>query len=182
MDLRGQIYGVKAVLPILREQRRGTIIGVSSGLGVRAVLLMIPYCVAKSGVSALHEGQRLEERHAESGVHVTTILPASVDTPFPDSTRSWTSVRPAPIPPVCQPKAVAEAPTPGERSRGRRGRPVRATTQPLDAPGRLPPHPGQDHRHRFGRHSRLEVAPPPARSAPLVADATVRGCRARAGR
>ena len=59
VDLRGQVYGVKAVLPILREQGRGTIIGVSSGLGVRAVPLMIPYCTAKSGVNALYEGLRL---------------------------------------------------------------------------------------------------------------------------
>jgi NAD(P)-dependent dehydrogenase (short-subunit alcohol dehydrogenase family) len=109
VDLRGQVYGVKAVLPILRAQGRGTIIGVSSGLGVRAVPLMIPYCIAKSGVNALYEGLRLEERHAQSGVRVTTILPASVDTPFYDSAASWMGVRPAPIPPVYQPRAVAEA-------------------------------------------------------------------------
>jgi len=75
VDLRGQVYGVKAVLPILREQRHGTIIGVSSGVGVRAVPLMIPYCIAKSGVNALYEGLRLEKRHAKSNVRVTTILP-----------------------------------------------------------------------------------------------------------
>jgi len=109
VDLRGQVYGVKAVLPILRAQRHGTIIGVSSGLGVRAVPLMIPYCIAKSGVNALYEGLRLEERHAKSGVRVTVILPASVDTPFYDSAASWMGVRPAPIPPVYQPRAVAEA-------------------------------------------------------------------------
>ena len=112
VDLRGQVYGVKAVLPILpilREQRHGTIIGVSSGVGVRAVPLMIPYCIAKSGVNALYEGLRLEERHAKSNVRVTTILPASIDTPFYDSVPSWMGVRPAPIPPVYQPRAVAEA-------------------------------------------------------------------------
>ncbi|MDK3256626.1 SDR family oxidoreductase [Blastococcus capsensis] len=109
VDLRGQVYGVKAVLPILREQGHGTIIGVSSGLGVRAVPLMVPYCIAKSGVNALYEGLRLEERHANSGVRVTTILPASIDTPFYGSARSWMGVRPAPIPPVYQAKAVAEA-------------------------------------------------------------------------
>jgi len=109
VDLRGQVYGVKAVLPILREQGHGTIIGVSSGVGVRSVPLMIPYCIAKSGVNALYEGLRLEERHAKSGVRVNTILPASIDTPFYDSAASWMGVRPAPIPPVYQPRAVAEA-------------------------------------------------------------------------
>jgi len=95
VDLRGQVYGVKAVLPILREQGHGTIIGVSSRLGVRAVPLMVPYCIAKAGVNALYEGLRLEERHAKSGVRVTTILPASIDTPFYDSAASWMGVRPA---------------------------------------------------------------------------------------
>ena len=109
VDLRGQVYGVKAVLPILRAQGHGTIIGVSSGLGVRAVPLMIPYCIAKSGVNALYEGLRLEERRARSGVRVTVILPASIDTPFYDAAASWTGRRPAPIPPVYQPRAVAEA-------------------------------------------------------------------------
>jgi len=78
VDLRGQVYGVKAVLPILREQGHGTIIGVSSGLGVRAVPLMIPYCIAKAGVNALYEGLRLEERHAKSGVR-DRHRPAHVD-------------------------------------------------------------------------------------------------------
>jgi len=40
---------------------------------------MIPYCIAKAGVNALYEGLRLEERHAKSGVRVTTILPASIN-------------------------------------------------------------------------------------------------------
>ncbi len=109
VDLRGHVYGVKAVLPILREQGHGAIIGVSSGLGIRSVPLMIPYCMAKSGVNALYEGLRLEERRAESGVRITTVLPASIDTPFYDSAASWMGVRPAPIPPVYQPRVVAEA-------------------------------------------------------------------------
>lgn len=103
------MYGVKAVLPIPREQGRGTRIGVSAGLGARAVPLMIPYCIAKAGVNALYEGLRLEERHIQSGVRVTTILPASIDTPFYDSAASWLGVRPASIPPVYQPRAFAGA-------------------------------------------------------------------------
>ncbi len=42
-------------------------------------------------------------------MRVTTILPASMDTPFYDCAASWVGVRPAPIPPVYQPRAVAEA-------------------------------------------------------------------------
>lgn len=109
VSLLGQIYGIKAVLPVMRTQGHGVIIGVSSGLGVRAVPLQIPYCIAKAGVVAAYEGLRLEERRAKSGVELTTILPASVDTPLYDSAPSWLGRRPAAIPPVYHPSAVAEA-------------------------------------------------------------------------
>jgi len=105
----GRCTGSRRSCRSCASRAAGTIIGVSSGLGVRAVPLMIPYCIAKSGVNALYEGLRLEERHAKSGVQVTTILPASIDTSFYDSAASWMGGRPAPIPPVYQPRSVAEA-------------------------------------------------------------------------
>lgn len=109
VDLMGQIYGVKAVLPVMRAQGHGTIIGISSVLGVRSVPLHVPYCVAKAGTIALYEGLRMEERHTRSGVEITTILPSAIDTPFYDVAPSWMGMRPAAIPPVYQPHAVAEA-------------------------------------------------------------------------
>jgi NAD(P)-dependent dehydrogenase (short-subunit alcohol dehydrogenase family) len=109
VDLLGQIHGVKAVLPVMRKQANGTIIGVSSGLGVRSVPLQVPYCVAKHGLVALYEGLRLEEQHAESGVQVTTILPGSMNTPLFDVAPSWMGVRPAPIPPIYEPSVAAQA-------------------------------------------------------------------------
>lgn len=109
VDLLGQIHGVKAVLPLMREQGQGTIIGVSSGLGVRSVPMQVPYCVAKHGLVALYEGLRLEEQHAKSGVAVTTILPGSVNTPLFDVAPSWMGVRPAPLPPVYEASVVARA-------------------------------------------------------------------------
>jgi NAD(P)-dependent dehydrogenase (short-subunit alcohol dehydrogenase family) len=82
---------------------------ISSGLGVRSVPLQVPYRVAKHGVVALYEGLRLEEEHARSGVAVTTVLPASVNTPLFDVAASWMGVRPTPIPPVYEPSVVAAA-------------------------------------------------------------------------
>lgn len=109
VDLMGQVYGVKAVLPVMRAQGHGTIIGISSVLGIRCVPLHVPYCVSKAGTVALYEGLRMEERHAGSGVQVTTILPSAIDTPFYDVAPSWMGRRPAALPPVYQPAAVAEA-------------------------------------------------------------------------
>jgi NAD(P)-dependent dehydrogenase (short-subunit alcohol dehydrogenase family) len=109
VDLLGQIHGVKAVLPVMREQGQGAIIGVSSALGVRSVPLQVPYCVAKHGLVALYEGLRLEEQRAKSGVSVTTILPGSINTPLFDVAPSWMGVRPAPIPPVYEASVAAQA-------------------------------------------------------------------------
>lgn len=109
VNLLGQIYGVKAALAAMRRQGHGTIIGVASLLGIRSVPLQVPYCVSKAGVAALYEGLRLEERRARSGVRLTTILPAAIDTPFYDVAASWMGVRPAAMPPVYQPAAVADA-------------------------------------------------------------------------
>ena len=109
VNLMGQVHGIKAVLPVMRRQGRGTIIGISSVLGVRAVPLQAAYCASKHGVEGLYESLRLEERRAQSGVRVTTVLPSPINTPFYDVAPSRMGVRPAPIPPLYLPSAVAEA-------------------------------------------------------------------------
>jgi NAD(P)-dependent dehydrogenase (short-subunit alcohol dehydrogenase family) len=109
INVLGQVHGTKAALPVMRAQGHGVIIGVSSVLGVRSVPLQIPYCMSKFATTALYEGLRLEERRARSGVRMTTILPAAIDTPFYDHAPSWMGVRPAALPPVYRPSAVAEA-------------------------------------------------------------------------
>jgi NAD(P)-dependent dehydrogenase (short-subunit alcohol dehydrogenase family) len=109
VNLMGQVHGVKAALPVMRGQGGGTIIAVSSGLGARAVPLQVPYCASKRAVIGLMEGLRMEERRANSGVVLTTVLPSSVNTPLFDHAPSAMGVRPAPIPPVYDPGVVAEA-------------------------------------------------------------------------
>ena len=109
VNLMGQVHGIKAALPVLRGQGRGTIIGISSVLGVRAVPLQAAYCASKHGVEGLYESLRLEERRAKSGVRVTTVLPSPINTPFYDVAPSRMGVRPAPIPPLYPPSAVARA-------------------------------------------------------------------------
>ncbi|MBW3657049.1 MAG: SDR family NAD(P)-dependent oxidoreductase [Actinobacteria bacterium] len=109
VGLRGQFHGVRAALPIMRSQGSGTIIGISSVLGVRSVPLQVPYAAAKHGTTALYEGLRVEERIAGTGVDATAILPATVNTPFYDVVPSFLGTRPPLVPPVYQPSAVAEA-------------------------------------------------------------------------
>lgn len=110
VDLLGHVHGIKAALPHMRAQGQGTIIAISSGLGVRSVPLQAPYCAAKAGVVGLMDALRLELEHDQDvDIGVTTILPASINTPFFDQAGSRLGVRPAPIPPVYEPQAVADA-------------------------------------------------------------------------
>lgn len=109
VGLLGQVYGVKAALPVMRAQGGGTIIGISSVLGVRSIPIQGAYCAAKHGVEGFYEALRMEERRARTGVAVTTILPSTINTPFYDHVKSYMDERPAPLPPLYQPEAVAEA-------------------------------------------------------------------------
>ena len=51
----GTLRVIQAALPFLRQQGRGHILGVSSGMGIVAVPLIGFYCVSKWAVEALHE-------------------------------------------------------------------------------------------------------------------------------
>ena len=108
VGLRGQVYGAKAALPVLREHH-GTLIGVSSAFGIRSVPLYVAYCIAKHGNKALYEGLRVEERMLGTGVAVSMVLPPTVNTPFYDAVPSALDTRPPLVPPVYEPSAVAEA-------------------------------------------------------------------------
>jgi short-subunit dehydrogenase len=108
VNLLGEVYGMKAALPHLRRTG-GTIINVSSVLGKRAVALQAAYCAAKHGVVAFGEALRLELRHDHAPVSVVDVLPSSINTPLFEHARSKIGALPRPIPPVYEPRVVAEA-------------------------------------------------------------------------
>lgn len=109
VDLMGQIYGMKAVLPVLRAQNAGTIVNVASVVAERSVPLQAPYCAAKAGIKGFTDSLRMELAHEKSPIQVTLILPASVNTPFFEHARSRMGVKPRPVAPVYEPEIVAQA-------------------------------------------------------------------------
>ncbi|NLX08125.1 MAG: SDR family oxidoreductase, partial [Chloroflexi bacterium] len=109
VDLLDMIYGVKAVLPHMKRQGYGTIINVGSVLSERSVPLQAAYNAAKHGVKGFTETLRMEMKHHKTGIDVTLIMPASINTPFFNHARSKLGVKPQPIPPVYEPKLVADA-------------------------------------------------------------------------
>jgi len=64
---------------------------------------------SKHGVQGFSEALRLELQHQDAGIDVVVILPSSINTPLFDHARSKLGVKPMPIPPVYEPRVVAQA-------------------------------------------------------------------------
>ena len=109
VNLMGQIHGMKAALPHLRAQGGGTIINVSSTLGKRAVPLQAPYVATKHAIKGFSEALRMEEEYHNTGVHVTTIFPSSINTPLFTHARAKIDAQPKPVPPIWDAEVAADA-------------------------------------------------------------------------
>jgi NAD(P)-dependent dehydrogenase (short-subunit alcohol dehydrogenase family) len=109
VNFLGQVHGVHAVLPALRRAGGGAIIGVSSVEGIRAVPLHAPYTASKWALRGFYDCLRMELAQEGIPISVTTILPASIDTPLFEHARTKLDALPKPPPPVYAPDIVAEA-------------------------------------------------------------------------
>jgi NAD(P)-dependent dehydrogenase (short-subunit alcohol dehydrogenase family) len=109
VNLMGQIYGMKAAVPILKQHGGGTIINVASALAERGVPLQAAYCAAKHGIRGFSESLRLELARDGNNIAITVIEPSSINTPLFSHARSKMGVRPQPIPPAYEPRTVADA-------------------------------------------------------------------------
>jgi NAD(P)-dependent dehydrogenase (short-subunit alcohol dehydrogenase family) len=109
VNFLGQVHGLHVALPALRRAGGGVIIGISSVEGIRAVPLHGPYTASKWAVRGLYDALRMELAQEGSPIAVTTILPAAIDTPFFEHSRSKLGAMSKPPPPVYAPELVAEA-------------------------------------------------------------------------
>jgi NAD(P)-dependent dehydrogenase (short-subunit alcohol dehydrogenase family) len=83
VNLTGTFLMTQAALPVMREQRAGTVINVSSIAGYRPSRLTGPaYSAAKAGVIAFTESVNLTER--VHGIRACAICPGEVATPILD--------------------------------------------------------------------------------------------------
>ncbi len=80
----GALHVIQAVLPVLREQGSGHILGVSSVAGVVAMPLAGFYNASKWAFEAIHES--LAQEVAELGIKVTLIEPGAYATEFASAT------------------------------------------------------------------------------------------------
>jgi short-subunit dehydrogenase len=109
VNLLGVIYGSKAAAQRMIPRGHGAIINVGSALSDRAVPLQSVYVASKHGVAGFTEALRLELAASAPGIDVVLILPSSIDTPLFNFARSKVGVLPMPVPPVYEPRAVADA-------------------------------------------------------------------------
>ena len=80
INLTGVANSIAAVLPGMRERRRGHLAALSSLASYRGLPRMAAYCASKAGVNALMDALRVELRTL--GIVCTTICPGWVRTPM----------------------------------------------------------------------------------------------------
>ncbi len=108
VNLLGQMHGARAALPELERRGGGVIVHVASVLGRQAVPLQSAYVASKFGIVGFASSLRMELQETGSPVHVTTILPPSVNTPYFQHARSKLGVLPKPPPPIYDPAVIAD--------------------------------------------------------------------------
>lgn len=109
-NLMGYVHGTRAVLPHFKERGRGTLINIASIVSVFPQPFVSPYVCSKHAVRALSDCVRMEL--AVDGVrdiHICTMMPRSVDTPFFGHTANYSGHALQPVGPVDDPERVARA-------------------------------------------------------------------------
>ena len=83
LNLTSAFQCIQAVLPGMRERRRGLIINIASNAGQQAFPGWGAYSVSKAGMIALSRCLAVEERG--NGIRVATLCPGAVNTPLWDT-------------------------------------------------------------------------------------------------
>jgi short-subunit dehydrogenase len=79
-NLFGAIQGMQAVIPVMKQQRSGTVINISSVAGHIPLPYSAAYSASKFAMNAIGKAARAELRG--TGVHVLTVCPGFVKTNF----------------------------------------------------------------------------------------------------
>lgn len=91
INVKGVLYGIAAVLPVMKAQKSGQIINVSSVAGIKVFSgLGTVYSATKFAVKAISEGLRQE---VGSEIRTTTIMPGAVATELPAAAPIKTHLR-----------------------------------------------------------------------------------------
>lgn len=107
-NLMGTVNGARAALRRFKARRRGTLVNVASIDGKIAAPYASAYVASKHAVvgfsASLRQELRLEKLR---DVHVSVVLPATIDTPLFQHAANFTGVGVRALPPVYAPERVA---------------------------------------------------------------------------
>jgi short-subunit dehydrogenase len=110
VNVMGYVYGARAALEVMTRQREGVLINVASIVAEVPQPYTAPYGMSKAAVRALGVSLRSELMLAkQKRITVSTVLPATIDTPFFRHSANHTGRRVLAMPPVYSPERVARA-------------------------------------------------------------------------
>lgn len=109
-DLVGTMFGCHLALRQFRSQGHGILINVASALGKLPAPYFAAYTAAKHGVVGLSAAIRQELRENKlDNIHVCTVMPMAMDTPFFEHAGNYTGRKAVPVPPLYDPRQVIDA-------------------------------------------------------------------------
>jgi NAD(P)-dependent dehydrogenase (short-subunit alcohol dehydrogenase family) len=108
-NLLGAMYGSYFALRQFRSQGYGTLINISSVLGKVPAPCYSSYAASKHGIVGM-DGVIRQELALDKldRIHVCTVLPTTMDTPYFDHAANYIGHETRPIPPVYDPEKVVE--------------------------------------------------------------------------
>ncbi len=115
VNVMGYVHGARAALRAMRENGpngrdgTGTLINISSVVGAVAQPYSHPYSMSKYAVQGLGTSLRQQLRvEGVKGIHVCTVMPATIDTPHFEHAANYTGRKILAMPPVYSPELVAK--------------------------------------------------------------------------
>lgn len=109
-NLFGYVYGARAALRVFREHGRGVLINIASLVAEAGQPYATAYVVSKYGVRGLSTSLRQELAvDGADDIHVSTILPAVIDTPLFSHAANYSGQAIKAMPPVYSAERVARA-------------------------------------------------------------------------
>jgi short-subunit dehydrogenase len=81
INLFGYIHGAKAIIPHFRERKQGTLINISSIVGITGQPYSSAYTISKFAVRGLSISLQ-QELSDEKNIHICSVLPGTIDTPL----------------------------------------------------------------------------------------------------
>ncbi|QRK08706.1 SDR family oxidoreductase [Archangium violaceum] len=109
-NLFGYVHGARAALPYFHEQGSGVLINNASMVARLSEPYVSSYVISKHGIRGLAQSLRQElELKKARDIHVCTVMPATIDTPFFQHAANYTGRSTKAMPPVYPPERVARA-------------------------------------------------------------------------